>query len=195
MSNILVKITRPIIILGIFLICIFAALNYENLTASFYIIFFIVAIFIFLFGFAIGQRFASPVKKLVERATALAEGALKTRVYLETKDEFEQLSKIFNKIAEELEKSQSTAEQAEDIAEVKIRAKTQELEEVVANLEEKIRGRNTELQRMIEESEKLQGVAKERETEVIKLKKEIKELKEALNNNKSKRGKPVAGKP
>ena len=191
MSNILVKTASPIIILGIFLICIFFALSYENLTANFYIIFSIVAIFIFLFGFAIGQRFASPVRKLVERATALAEGALKTRVYLETKDEFEQLSKIFNKIAEELEKSHSTAEQAKDIAEVRIKAKTQELEEVVADLEEKIRGRSTELQCMIEESEKFQGMVKERETEIIKLKKEIKELKETLNNNKSKRGSAV----
>ncbi len=177
MSNILVKIARPIIILGIFLISIFVALNYENLTANFYIIFLLVAIFIFLFGFAIGQRFASPVKKLVERATALAEGALKTRVYLETKDEFEQLSKIFNKIAEELEKSHSIAEQAENVAEVKIRAKTQELEEVVADLEEKIRGRSTELQRMIEESEKFQTIVKDREKEIVELKKTINKLK------------------
>ena len=177
MSNILVKIARPIIILGIFLISIFVALDYENLTANFYIIFLLVAIFIFLFGFAVGQRLTSPIKKLVEMATALAEGALKTRVYLETKDEFEQLSEIFNKIAEELEKSHSTAEQAKDIAEVRIRAKTQELGEIINNLEEKIRGRSTELQRMIGESEKFQTIVKGREKEIVELKKTINKLK------------------
>lgn len=177
-KKILFRMSFPIIIVGVFVMLVFMALNYESLSIEIYAIFAIVAIFVFLFGFAIGQRLASPMKQLLEKAEKLSGGELTSRIYLETKDEFEELGRSFNKIAEELEKSHATAETAENVADVRIRAKTQELEEQINNLEEKVRGRAQELQKIIEESEKLQELAKNRETEIVKLKKDIKELGE-----------------
>ena len=176
--TILFKSAASIVILGLFLITVFIAVSYENLSADLYVILIFVITFVFLFGFAIGQRIVSPIKKLVEKATSLAEGILTTRVYFKTKDEFEQLAEILNKIAVEMEKNQNTAQKAEDIAEVTIRAKTQELEEAMVILEEKIKARTKDLQKIVEESESLRGLVKDRETEITRLRKEIIKLKE-----------------
>lgn len=175
-KKILFRISFPIIIVGIFVIAIFTALNYESLSIEIYAIFAIVAIFVFLFGFAIGQRVASPMKQLLEKAEKLTRGELTSRIYLETKDEFEELSRAFNKIAEELEKSHTVAEEAESVADVRLRARTQELEEEINNLEQKVKNRAQELQKMIMESENLQKLVKNREAEIINLKKELKGL-------------------
>lgn len=178
-GSILLSIAFPIIIVGIFVIVVFAAVNYENLTIEVYAILTLVTVFVFLFGFAIGQRFASPVKQLLEKVEQLSRGELTSRIYLETKNEFEELAQAFNKMAEELQKSHTIAEQAEDVANIKIKAKTQELEEIINNLEQKVKGRAQELQKMIQESEYLQNLVKNREVEVVNLKKEVKQIKEA----------------
>ncbi|MBU2539698.1 HAMP domain-containing protein [Patescibacteria group bacterium] len=178
-KTILFNIAFPIIIVGLFVMVIFTALNYGNLTIEVYIVSILVSIFIFLFGFAIGQKFASPVRQLLDTVERLSKGELKSRVYLETKDEFGELAKAFNKIAEDLQKSQMATQEAEGIADVRIRAKTQELEEMVNDLEEKVKNRAQELQRMIKESDALQNLVKSRETEVINLKKEIKQINES----------------
>ncbi|MFA5878486.1 MAG: HAMP domain-containing protein [Candidatus Staskawiczbacteria bacterium] len=177
-SRIVYKIAAPIIIVGIFVISILVALNYENLTIQVYAIFGLTAIFVFLFGFATGQSFSSPLRQLLERAQRLSQGDFTPGSYLETKDEFEELAKIFNKIAEELNKSHEMAEKAGDVADVKIRAKTQELEEEVSSLEQKVKMRAQELQRMIGESEKLQELAKMRGAEIVQLKKELQGMEE-----------------
>lgn len=181
---IFIKVISPIIILGLFLLTVFFALNYETITAQFYFIFLFMIIFVFLFGFAMGQRFVMPIKKLVERATSLAEGILTTRVYLKTEDEFEQLAEILNRIAMEMEKEKTIAQKAEDIASVTVRAKTQELEEIIANLEEKIKNRTAEFQKVINDSEVLRGLVKSREDEITKLRKEILDLRGAPKRKK-----------
>ncbi|MBU4274376.1 HAMP domain-containing protein [Patescibacteria group bacterium] len=175
-KKILFKVSFPIIIIGIFVMVVFTALNYENLNIEVYAIFALIAVFVFLFGFSIGQKFSSPVRQLLDKAEKLSRGELNSRIYLGTKDEFGELAKAFNKIAGELEQSHQTAEKAEDVADVRVRARTQELEEEINNLEQKVKGRALELQKIIEESEQLQELVKNREVEIIKLKKEIKDL-------------------
>lgn len=177
-EKILFNIALPIILVGLFVIVVFTALYFESLTIEIYAIFTLVAIFIFLFGFAIGQKFSSPVKQLLEKAEQLSKGELGSRIYLETKDEFEELSKAFNKIAEELQESHTATEKAEDVADLKIRAKTKELEETINVLEQKVKNRAAEIQKIITESENIRNLVKCREAEIIKLKKELKGLKE-----------------
>jgi len=185
-GTILVSIAFPIIAVGLFVIVVFAALQYESLTIQIYAIFALIAVFVFLFGVATGQRFASPLKQLLDKAERLSKGELESRVYLETKDEFAELAGAFNKIAEDLQKSHSSAEQAESVADLKIRARTQELEGTIDSLEQKVKGRAEELQRMINESEQLQTVVKSREGEITNLRKELNILKESTNKISSK---------
>ena len=185
-GKILLKIAIPIILVGFFVILVFIALNYESLSLEVYAVFTLVAVFVFLFGFAVGQRFSTPIRELLEKADSLSKGELSSRIYLETKDEFEELARSFNKIAEDLEKSRQDAHQAEGVADVRVRAKTQALEETINNLEQKVKNRAQDLQNMIQESERLQCVAKTRESEIMELKREIKQLKDAIGGYEGK---------
>lgn len=173
MANISSKIALPIILAGLFAITIFMALNYERLELSFYIVLLLLAICIFFFGFAIGQNFALPVKKLLQRATDLSRGDLTTRVYLESKDEFGELAKIFNKIAQDLQESHSATQKTEESVGIKVKARTQALEETINALEQKVKNRTIELERLMQESKKLQEEAKSKELQAGELKKEF----------------------
>lgn len=177
MAKISAKLAFPIILAGFFVIIIFMAVDYQQIDAKIYVILALLTIYVFFFGFATGQRFASPVKKLLQRAEDLSKGNLSSRLYLETKDEFGDLARAFNKIAEAMENSQTKMESTEKSVDIKVRARTQEMEETINALEQKVKNRTIELDRLVDESEKLQQLAKNREAEVMQLKTEINSLK------------------
>lgn len=180
MSKISSKIAVPIILAGIFAITIFIAMDYEKLDITFYLIILILAIFVFFFGFATGQEFSSPIKKLLERATELSKGNLSSRVYLETKDELAELAKVFNKIAEDLEASHMQEENTEKSVGIKVKARTQELEETINALDQKVKNRTIELERLIAETGKFQKDVKTKEDEITQLRKELGSFKQKI---------------
>ena len=149
------KIIIPIILVGIFAIVIFISIGSERLGMSFYIVTFLFAVYVFFFGLAVGQNIGSPLKKLLDKAVELSKGDLSSRVYLETKDEFSELANIFNKIAEELEARRYQEANAEKSVGIKVKARTQELEETINALEQKVKNRTVELERLMEESRQL----------------------------------------
>ncbi|MFH1968022.1 MAG: HAMP domain-containing protein, partial [bacterium] len=141
-------------------------------------------IYIFSFGFAVGQNFASPIKKLLQKAIELSEGDLSSRVYLRTKDELSELADVFNKIAEELEESHIDSKMIERSVDVKTKARTQPLEETINALEQKVRNRTAEFEKIMEESKALQTQIKTKEAEVTQLKKEIDSLTSKVKKRK-----------
>lgn len=191
MAKLTSKITIPIILVGFFSIAVFIALNYSQLGISFYVVLLFLVIYIFSFGFAVGQNFASPVKRLLEKTIELSKGNLSSRVYLETKDELSELADVINKIAEELEESHIDNEMAEKSADIKIRAKTQALEETINALEQKVKNRTIELEKITGESTALQAQTKAKEAEITQLKKDIGSFKLGITKPKIKRNKQI----
>jgi len=194
MSKLTSKIAIPIILVGIFAIAVFISVDYENLDVGFYSVILFFTIYVFFFGLSIGQSFSSPVKKLLERAEELSKGNLSSRVYLETKDELADLAKAFNKIAEELQTSHDQEENTEKSVDIKVRARTQALEETINALEQKVRNRTIELQNMIKSLEKFQGDSTVKELELANLKKQIKSLENDVNKKQKKKEKIVEAK-
>ncbi len=187
MSKLSLKVAVPVILAGIFAIVILIALYYDRLELSYYVVFFLLVVCIFFFGFAIGQGISQPVKKLLQRAEDLSQGNLTTRVYLESKDEFGELARIFNKIAQELEESHCDNEKMEKSVDIKVRARTQALEETIDALEQKIKNRTIELEKMMKESERLEQEAKEKEIEAGSLKRELDVLQLRVGKYKPKK--------
>jgi methyl-accepting chemotaxis protein len=146
------KIAIPIIFVGFFAIIAFIAAKPEQLEPDFYIIIGLLFVFIFFFGIAAGQRLSSPVRKLLKQANDLNKGNLESRTYLETKDELADLANAFNKVAEELQKSREQAQNAEKSVGIKVKAKTQEMEETINALEQKVKNRTIELERLLKEA-------------------------------------------
>ncbi|MCX6723906.1 MAG: HAMP domain-containing protein [Candidatus Staskawiczbacteria bacterium] len=181
MAKLTSKIAIPIILVGVFGIAVFIALNYERLEPGFYFILILFTIYVFFFGFATGQNITSPVKKILDGARELSKGDLSSRVYLETKDELSELAKIFNKIAEELEVSHQQGEEVEKSIGIKVMARTKELEETINALEQKVKNRTIELERLIEESNKLQEDVKGKKEETTQLRKELGDFKQKIS--------------
>ena len=176
MPKLTIKIAFPIILAGVFAIIIFLAMDYEQLQPSFYIIFFFFVVYIFSFGLATGQSLTTPVKKLLKNAKELSEGNLSSRVYLESKDEFSELAKAFNKIAENLEESQLQEKNTEKVVSIKVKARTKDLEEMIGALEQKVKNRTIELERMMEKLDRLQEELRNKEAETTQLRNELDEL-------------------
>lgn len=178
MSKIILRVALPIIIAGIFAVVVFLSLGYENMSLGFFIILGLVSIFLFSFGFAIGQNFAFPVRKILEAASALDRGDLASRVYLDdNKDEISELARVLNKIAEELEQSHQETERTKQFVDVKVRAQTKSLEETITALEQKIRNRTAEMARLESESEAIRNQLQAKEAEVLELKNSLKVYK------------------
>jgi methyl-accepting chemotaxis protein len=178
MSKITLKIAVSMIIAGIFGITVFVAINHEGTEPGFYIVLLLLFVYVFFFGFATGKNLSSPVEQLLKKATELSRGDLSSRVYLETKDEFSELATVFNKIAEELEKSHEQGQDAEKTVGIKVKARTQELEETINALEQKVKNRTIGLERLAVESEKLQADVKNKEMEVAQLRKDVENFKQ-----------------
>ena len=187
------RIALPIILVGLFAIVIFVALEPDKLDVGFYMVFLSLVVYIFLFGFAIGQNFVLPIKKLLKRAIELSKGDLTTRVYLETKDEFGQLAKIFNEIAEDLEESYSTAEKTKKSVDIKVRVRTQDMEETINALEQKVKNRTIELEKIINELQELTEEANNKGKEILELKKESISLKSKIGKYRPKKEDKGAG--
>jgi nitrate/nitrite-specific signal transduction histidine kinase len=181
MTKISLKVAYPIIITGLFIIVIFVALNYENLSPDFYMVLIPLTAFLFLFGFASGQKFALPVKKLLKGADYISKGNFKSRFLLEEKDELGQLSKVFNNIAEEFENHELKITTLDN----KVKLRTKALEEIILVLEQKIKNRTLELQNALEDLEKTQIQTNIKGSEIMDLKNQIVSL------TKKKRAKKV----
>jgi methyl-accepting chemotaxis protein len=161
MSKISTRIAVPIILIGIFSVVVFLAMDPEKIEPGFYMVVLFLAIFVFFFGLAIGENVSYPVKKLLDRATQLSNGNLSSRVYLPSKDELAQLADVFNKIADELKVSRDQEANIEKSVGIKVQAKTEELQETINALEQKVKNRTVELERLAAESKKMQEEAKE----------------------------------
>ena len=164
MQKISLKVAVPVILAGLFSIVVFVSLNPEGLPTSFYVILFLLSVFIFFYGLYVGQSVANPIEKILKRAVDLSKGDTKARFYLETKDEFGELAQIFNKIADDLESSRNKAQDTEKSVSIKVKAKTADLEETINALEQKVKNRTIEIEKLLKQQG--QAVVRPIETEI-----------------------------
>lgn len=180
MSKLLSKAMMSVFLAGAFTIVALMAIEYQKLDAGFYIVMVFLIIYLFFFGFATGESLSNPVKRLLERAKELSSGNFSSRIYLEDKNEIGELAGIFNKIAEDLERSKINNEETKKSVSIKVKAETQSLEETINALEQKIRNRTIELEKMSNELKKIQEELTDREQKISELQEEINKLRSVL---------------
>ena len=172
MPSVSSKIAYSIIITGLFIIVVFIAATYEILNSNFYIVLIPLTAFLLLFGFAIGQKFALPVKELLKDADYLSRGNIKIRFSQKDRDELGQLAKVFNRVAEKFEESRSEVETLD----TKVKLRTQTLEGIINILEQKVKNMTMEFQKAVGDLERVQSQIKLKDEEIKGLRTQISEL-------------------
>lgn len=145
-----------------------------------------VLIFGIFISFYLVKGIIRPLEELRKGAEIIGKGNLGYQIKIKTGDEIEELSKAFNKMAEDLGKSRAALEKEKVSLEIKVKARTKELEELAKSLEDKVKERTKELQKRIDELERFHRLTVGREIKMINLKKEIEELKKELEKYKRK---------
>ena len=131
----------------------------------------ILASFVSLF---ISRRLVRPIKKLHLATEEIQKGNFSVRVDVKTKDEIEEFANAFNKTLDQIQASSAALEEAKTVLEIRVRARTRELNELAGSLESKVQERTGELKTRLAELERFQELTIGRELKMIELKKELK---------------------
>jgi len=137
---------------------------------------FLLIIFAF-FYFLIQKRLVHPIISFTDQLDTPKEG-VKIEISKHYQ-EFQELEDAFNL-------SLDQAREAKDVLEIKVKARTRQLNELSASLEEQVKEKTKDLQARIDELERFKNVTIGRETKMIELKEEITRLKgeiERIKNN------------
>jgi len=138
-------------------------------------------IFIFIISIFFSRLIVDPIKKLHRGVEIIRKGKLGYRVDIRTNDEIEELGKAFNRMAEELNRYHAALEESKIVLQIKVKARTRELEELTKNLEGKVKERTRELEKRLSELERFHKLTVGRELKMMDLKKEIEKLKRKSN--------------
>jgi|SRR3989338_7268733 len=163
------KIAFSIIVAGIFIVASYAAINYDNLHFPFYIVSACLMVFIFLFAFAVGSNYAAPIKELLDVIDGKKKAIPPNNFPPKTKDEIEELSKAFSKITEGLERSTTDIETLKRTSDIKFKTKDLVSEKIIDALEEKIRNRTSEMQKVVTELQQAKDQLRTKDREITDL--------------------------
>lgn len=132
-------------------------------------------------------RITKPLRQLTRGVEIIGKGDMSYRISIKSRDEIEALAKGFNKMAKSLGSSRAALEEERSTLEVKVRARTKELEGLAQTLEEKVKERTGELQQRIDELEKFHKLTVGRELKMIELKKALGVTEEKLKKLKGRK--------
>jgi two-component system, sensor histidine kinase YesM len=139
---------------------------------------FLIIVFLFpiiLISFMISRKVIKPLKNLSITSKRVARGDFKARAVSYTKDEFGELADNFNKMTEDLGRAKQTMQEERDVLEIKVNARTKELNEMNEKLEQEVGNRTEQIQKKLVELEKMSKLMVGRELKMIELKKELQE--------------------
>ncbi len=139
---------------------------------------------IIVFAFFLSRKMIQPLKKISMTAKKVAQGDLDVRAKISSKDEFGELAENFNKMVKDLNNIKEKQAEEKDVLEVKVRARTRELNELNKNLEKEIEKRTEEMQRKLREFEKMSKLMVGREMKMIELKKNLEEAEKEIERLK-----------
>ncbi len=151
------------------------------------------AVLFLLVIFLFWKTVAYPLTELIAACRKVKEGNLDAKVKIKSKTEIGELISTFNEMLDEEKKYKANLEEAKDVLEVKVNARTNELQELIDNQEKTIAKRTKELEERVKELERFYKLTVGRELKMIELKKEIERLKhEGVSPRRtSKKGAPL----
>ncbi len=149
-----------------------------------------ITLFVVLIGwivlFFLAETLTKPLSLLKEGVDKTRKGDLKHKVKVDAKNEIKDLAESFNEMILEIKNYQQILEERKDILEIRVRARTKELKELADSLDEQVKERTKELQKRVNELERFHKLTVGRELRMVELKKEIKKIKDEMEDLKNK---------
>jgi len=155
-----------------------------------YIALLVVLLFpIIIISFFITKRIMKPLKSLSFAAKKVGRGDFSAQAEVFSRDEFGELAENFNKMTRELQETREMMEEEKSTLEVKIDARTRELNELNTELENKVQERTREIEEKLREVEKMSKLMVGREMKMVEIKKQLKEAEEEIERLKKEKSK------
>lgn len=117
-----------------------------------------------------------PVLRIQETVRKIAQGTYDVQFPRPAFREMRELAEDLDAMAETIRRGRESAEEAKATLEIRVRARTRELQELAKGLEQKVKERTKELEDKVRELEKFQRLAVGRELRMVELKKELSEI-------------------
>ncbi|MDP3093827.1 MAG: HAMP domain-containing protein [bacterium] len=121
-----------------------------------------------------------PIREITASCEDVRRGNLDVRIKTSPRTEIGDLAETFNEMLGDLKDSRQKLEEAKEVLEVRVAARTRELQDLANSLEEQVKARTEDLQGKMKELERFNRLAVDRELKMVDLKKEIKKLEEEL---------------
>jgi HAMP domain-containing protein len=152
----------------------------ERMAVNYGFLLIIILFPIIISSFLLSQKVVKPLKNLSITSKRVARGDFKAKAIVYSSDEFGDLAENFNKMTEELEVAKKTMEEERDILEIKVNARTKELNQINEKLEEEVQSRTEQMKKKLVELEKMSKLMVGRELKMIELKKALQEKEAEL---------------
>lgn len=130
--------------------------------------------------FLVSRGVLLPIMKMRKAIRRAAGGDLTVRVPPARLTELRSLTRELNDMLSRLATEKGEVKDVRNIFEVRVRARTRELEELTGNLEQKVQERTEAMEEKMKELERFRRLAVGRELRMVELKKELRQRKERL---------------
>jgi len=124
------------------------------------------------------------LKKIIKGIEEVGKGNFDYEIKIDSRGGLGKVVLLFNEMARQLKQTKTASEETKAALEIKLLARTEELEELAESREDIIEKRTKELLERLEELEKFHRLAVGRELKMIELKKELKELEARVKKQK-----------
>ena len=123
------------------------------------------------------KSIVNPIKKITASCENVRRGNFDFELEGDWRTEIGELAETFNKMLRDIKESHQNLEEAKAVLEIRVAARTRELQDLTQGLEEQVKARTSDLQEKMKELERFNRLAVDRELKMIELKKELKKIK------------------
>jgi nitrate/nitrite-specific signal transduction histidine kinase len=123
------------------------------------------------------KSIVNPIRKITTSCEDVRRGNFDVELESDWHTEIGELAEAFNRMLKDIKESHQSLEEAKAVLEIRVAARTRELQDLAQSLEEQVKARTSDLQEKMKELERFNRLAIDRELKMIELKKELKKLK------------------
>ncbi|MBW6441217.1 methyl-accepting chemotaxis protein [Patescibacteria group bacterium] len=138
-----------------------------------FVLLFFTSILIILLGYVVAYYISNPINKILKFAEKIGNDDFQEKIKVNSNDEIGKMAEVLNRALDKIQ-------EARQVLEIKVKARTKRLQDLAIELDDKVNDRTAKIKEKVIELERFNNLAVNRELKMIELKNEIKELKRGI---------------